>query len=79
LDAEHNTVDGSSDEVLPTTTKRKAGMGQEEGIHSPPKGEWTHLVDEDTHAKDLVPNPRASGLNALHVLPLVISFACFAI
>jgi hypothetical protein len=31
LDAEHDTMDGSSDELLPTTTKRKAGMGQEEG------------------------------------------------
>jgi hypothetical protein len=43
-------VDGSLDEVLPTTTKRKASMGQEEGRHSPPEEEWTHLVSEDSHA-----------------------------
>jgi hypothetical protein len=50
LDAEHDTVDGSLDEILPTTTNRKAGMGQEEGRHSPLEGEWTHLVGEDIHA-----------------------------
>jgi hypothetical protein len=34
LDAEHDTVDGPSDEILPTTTDRKAVMGQEvEDIH----------------------------------------------
>jgi hypothetical protein len=27
LDAEYDTVDRSSDEVLPTTNKRKASMG----------------------------------------------------
>jgi hypothetical protein len=27
LDAEYDAVDGSSDEVLSKTTKRKAGMG----------------------------------------------------
>jgi hypothetical protein len=27
LDAKQDTVDGSSDKVLSTTTKRKAGMG----------------------------------------------------
>jgi hypothetical protein len=43
-------MDGSSNEILPTTIKRKAGMGEEEERHSPPKGEWTHLVGEDTHA-----------------------------
>jgi hypothetical protein len=50
LDAEHDTVDGSSNKILPTTTDRKAGMGQEEGRHSPFEGEWTHLVGEDVHA-----------------------------
>jgi len=50
LDAEHDTVDGSSDEVLSTTTKRKAGMGQKGGRHSLLEGEWTHLVGESTHA-----------------------------
>jgi hypothetical protein len=50
LDAEHDIVDGSSDEVLSTTTKRKAGMGQKGGRHSPLEGEWTHLVSESTHA-----------------------------
>jgi hypothetical protein len=30
LDAKHDSVDGSSNEVLPTTIDRKAGMGQEE-------------------------------------------------
>jgi hypothetical protein len=39
LEAEHDTVDGSSDEILPTTTIRKASMGQEEGRHSPLEGE----------------------------------------
>jgi hypothetical protein len=42
-------MDGSSDEILPTTN-RKVGMGQEEGRHSPLEGEWTHLVGEDIHA-----------------------------
>jgi hypothetical protein len=73
LDAEHDTVDGSLDEVLSTTTKRKASMGQEGGRHSALEGEWTHLVGEGTHASDLVPNPRASGLIALHDFLLVIS------
>jgi hypothetical protein len=50
LDAEHDTMDESSDEILPITTKRKAGMGQEKGRHSPPEGECTHLVVEDTLA-----------------------------
>jgi hypothetical protein len=50
LDVEHDTVHGSSDEVLSTTTKRKVGMGQEEGRHSPLEGEWTHLVGEGTYA-----------------------------
>jgi hypothetical protein len=50
LDAEHDTVDGSLDEVLSTTTKRKASMGQEGGRHSALEGEWTHLVGEGTHA-----------------------------
>jgi hypothetical protein len=44
LDAKHDTVDGSSNKVLSTTAKKKAGMGQEGGRHSPLKGEWTHLV-----------------------------------
>jgi hypothetical protein len=50
LDAEHDIVDGSSNEILPTTTNRKACMGQVEGRHSPLEGEWTHLVSEDVHA-----------------------------
>jgi hypothetical protein len=71
LDAEHDTMDGSSDKILSTTTYRKAGMGQKEGRHSPLKGELTHLVGEGIYAKDLVPNPRASGLIALHDLLLL--------
>jgi hypothetical protein len=43
-------MDGSSDEILPTTTDKKAGRGQEEGRHSPYKGEWTRLVGENYHA-----------------------------
>jgi hypothetical protein len=43
-------MDGSSNEVLSTTTTRKAGIGQKGGRHSPLEGEWTHLVGEDTHA-----------------------------
>jgi hypothetical protein len=35
LDAKHDAMDGSSDAILPTTTHRKAGLGQEEGKHSP--------------------------------------------
>jgi hypothetical protein len=50
MDAEYDTVDGSSDEVLSTTTTRKADMGQKGGRHSPLEREWTHLVGEDTHA-----------------------------
>jgi hypothetical protein len=50
LDAEYNTVDGSSDEVLFTTTERKACMGLKGGRHSPLEGEWTHPVGENTHA-----------------------------
>jgi hypothetical protein len=79
LDAEHDTVDGSPDEILPTTNNKKLDIGQEEGRHSSHKGEWTHLVGVDIHAYDLVPNPRASGLIALHDLLLVISSGCFAI
>lgn len=75
MDAEHDTMD----EILPTTTKRKACIGQEEGRYSPPERELTHLVGDDTHAYDLVPNPRALGLIVLHDFPLVISFVCFAI
>jgi hypothetical protein len=37
LDAKHDGVDGSTDEVLPTTTYRKAGLGQKEGGRSPHK------------------------------------------
>jgi hypothetical protein len=44
LDAKHDGVDGSTDEVLPATTHRKAGLGQQEERHSPHEGEWTHLV-----------------------------------
>jgi hypothetical protein len=50
LDEKHDVVDGLADEVLPTTTHRKAGLGQEEGRDSPHEGEWTHLVHEGTHA-----------------------------
>jgi hypothetical protein len=39
LDAEHDTVDVLSDEDLPTTTDKKAGMGQEDGRHSPFEGD----------------------------------------
>jgi hypothetical protein len=38
LDAEHDTVDGSSDEVLSTTTKRKAGLGQKGADIHPLRG-----------------------------------------
>jgi hypothetical protein len=79
LDAEHDTVDGSSDEILPKTTDRKVGMGKEEGRHPPLEGEWTHLVGENFHALGLVLNPRVSGLIALHDLLLVISYVCCAI
>jgi len=34
LNVEHDAVDGSLDANLPTTTYRKAGMGQEGGRHS---------------------------------------------
>jgi hypothetical protein len=50
MDEKYDTMDGSSDEVLPTTTTRKVGMGQKEGRNSPFEWEWTHLVGEDTHA-----------------------------
>jgi hypothetical protein len=50
LDAKCDAVDGSTDEVLPTTTHRKAGLGQEERRHWPYEGEWTHLVGEGIHA-----------------------------
>jgi hypothetical protein len=50
LDAEHDAVDGSSNEILPTTTHRKAGLGQEEGRRSPHEGEWTHVVSKGIHA-----------------------------
>jgi hypothetical protein len=50
LDAKHDAVDVSANEILQTTTHRKAGLGQEEGRHSPLEGEWTHLVDEGIHA-----------------------------
>jgi hypothetical protein len=48
LDGNHDAVDGSANEVLPTTTHRKAGLGQEEGRHSPREVEWTYLVGEGT-------------------------------
>jgi hypothetical protein len=72
-------MDGSSDEILPTTTDRKASMGQEEGRHAPLAGEWTRLAGENYHAKGLVPNPKVSGLIALHNLLHVISSVCCAI
>jgi hypothetical protein len=73
LDTKYDIVDGSSDEVLLATTIRKAGMGQKGGRNSPLEGEWTYLVGKDTHAKDLVPNPRASCLIVLHYSLHVIS------
>jgi hypothetical protein len=39
MDAEYDTVDGSSDEVPSTTTTRKVGMGQKGGKHSSLEGE----------------------------------------
>lgn len=50
MDVEYDTIDGSSNEVLSTTTTRKAGMGQKGGRHSPIEEEWTHLVGKGTHA-----------------------------
>jgi hypothetical protein len=50
LDAKHDGVDGSTDEVLPTTTHRKAGLGQKEGRRSPHEVECTHLVGEGVRA-----------------------------
>jgi len=50
MDAEYDTVDGSPDEVLSTTTTGKASMGQKGGRHSPLEGEWTHLVGDGTCA-----------------------------
>jgi len=50
------------DEVLPGTTHRKAGLGQER--QSPHEGDQTHLAGSGVHASDLVSNPRASGLIA---------------
>jgi hypothetical protein len=38
LDAKHDGVDWSTDEVLPATTHRKAGLGQKEGRHSRHEG-----------------------------------------
>lgn len=49
-DAEYDAVDESSDEVRSTTIKRKVGMGQKGGRHSPFEGEWTRLVGEGKHA-----------------------------
>jgi hypothetical protein len=48
-------------------------MGQKGGRHSSLEGEWTHLVGEGTHAKDLIHNPRTSGLIALQYSLHVIS------
>jgi hypothetical protein len=39
LDAKHDGVDGSTDEVLPAITHKKAGLGQKEERHSPHEGE----------------------------------------
>jgi hypothetical protein len=78
MDVKYDTVDGSPDEVLSITTTGKAGMGQKGWRHSPLEGEWTHLNGDGTHALDLVPNPRASGLIALHFFFYHIS-SCFAI
>jgi hypothetical protein len=50
MDVEYDTMDGSSDEILSTTTTRKACMGQKGGRHSSLEGKWAHLVGEDTYA-----------------------------
>jgi hypothetical protein len=50
LDAKHDTIDESSDEILSTTTYTKAGMGQKEGRHSALEEKWTHLVGECIYA-----------------------------
>jgi hypothetical protein len=50
MDVEYDTVDGSPDEVLPTNTTGKAGIGQKGVRHSPIEGQWTHLVGEGTYA-----------------------------
>jgi len=50
LDAKHDGVDGSTDEVLPATTHRKASLGQKEGRCSAQEGECTHLVGKGVHA-----------------------------
>jgi hypothetical protein len=50
LDAEHDGVDGSANEVLLATTQKKAGLGQEEEGQSPHEGKWTHLAGEGVHA-----------------------------
>jgi hypothetical protein len=52
LDAKYDGVDGSTDKVLPTTTHRKAGLGQERGRHSAHEGEWTYLVRKGTIWED---------------------------
>jgi hypothetical protein len=50
MDAEYDTVDGSLDEVLSTTTTWKTTwVKKDEDIH-PLRGEWTHLDGEGTHA-----------------------------
>jgi hypothetical protein len=47
MDVKYDTVDGSLDKVMPTTTTRKTGMGHKGGRNSPLEEEWTHLVGED--------------------------------
>jgi len=71
LDAEHDGVDGSTNEYLPATTLRKAGLGQEEE-QSSHEGEQTHLAGSGVHALDLVPNPKASGLIARPLLDYLL-------
>jgi hypothetical protein len=66
------------DAVLPATTYRNAGLGQEG--QSPYVGERTHLAGSGVHAKDLVPNPTASGLIAISLAILCMqsrSRLCF--
>jgi hypothetical protein len=50
LDAKHDGVDGSTDEVLPATTHREAGLGQKEWRCSPHEGEFTHVVGKGIQA-----------------------------
>jgi hypothetical protein len=50
VDAKHDGMDGSTDEVLPATTHRKAALGQKEWRCSPQEGECTYLAGKGVHA-----------------------------